>query len=782
MMFLLLPTVLVAQTARSGLSGTIKDSSGVVVPAASVYLENTLYGATSDAAGRFDIKEIPPGKYILVVAIVGYETRKKEIILAAGRAYTLEILLKESVEEMEEIEIIIKSEAEKIMETGYSVYVIEAAPLQNRNLDVNKALTQASGVRLRQDAGLGSSFSLTMNGLRAAQFINGIPVDVFGTAYRLNNIPINQAQRIEVYKGVVPAYLGGDALGGAVNLVTKTRLTNSLNASYSYGSFNTHRGSLYGVYRDSSTGLTAIASGFINYSDNDYVMKNMEINRNSYYEKQDVRRFNDRYFSYSGRIETGVTGKKYADALLFSIAKASVNRGIQTGPLQYPAAGEVTGNEDNTQLYLNYRKEQLFHKKIDVNLFVLYSTTHTLYTDTSSNTYQWDGSILYTRPPGSQQGELDEKQLFRNSQTDFVQRYNLIYHIHARHDLTLNYISAYAHRKSRNDWTSAQSSGVTQPSDYTKSILGVGYDSRLLSDRLKNSLFVKMYQFNAKIENALSWENGYFRSHGLETKKTFWGAGGGSSFALFPGILIKGSIEYAYRIPYVYELLGDGLTTIANTNLLPESSMNYNTGYSIRIFGNPGFTMTWSSSGFLRHADNFIRVVPANRRITHANFNKVLVRGIESDLKATIAKKIQLNLNLSYQQVLDDNRFVGRTRIENYTYRQQLPNTPFLFGNADISYAKMRLLGDRLFVSPYYALLYVHKFYLGYANVAKGGIKNMIPTQFLHDLGVTFSRPGYPLALSFECTNLTNSLAYDNFRLQKPGRAYAVKINFNITQ
>ena len=51
-------------------------------------------------------------------------------------------------------------------------------------------------------------------------FIDGIPQEGAGAAFDLNNVPINYADRIEVYKGVVPVGFGTDAIGGVVNIVT----------------------------------------------------------------------------------------------------------------------------------------------------------------------------------------------------------------------------------------------------------------------------------------------------------------------------------------------------------------------------------------------------------------------------------------------------------------------------------------------------------------------------------------------------------------------------------
>ena len=63
-----------------------------------------------------------------------------------------------------------------------------------------------------------------------------------GESFSLENIPASIVDRVEVYKGVVPAYLGGDALGGAINIVTNESKKNYYDISYRVGSFNTPSG------------------------------------------------------------------------------------------------------------------------------------------------------------------------------------------------------------------------------------------------------------------------------------------------------------------------------------------------------------------------------------------------------------------------------------------------------------------------------------------------------------------------------------------------------------
>lgn len=96
-----------------------------------------------------------------------------------------------------------------------------------------------------------------------------MPQDGVGGSFSLNSIPINFAERIEVYRGVVPVGFGTDALGGVINIVTGNKRRTFVDASYSYGSFNTHK-SYVNVGHTADNGFTFEINAFQNYSDNNY--------------------------------------------------------------------------------------------------------------------------------------------------------------------------------------------------------------------------------------------------------------------------------------------------------------------------------------------------------------------------------------------------------------------------------------------------------------------------------------------------------------------------------
>jgi len=99
--------------------------------------------------------------------------------------------------------------------------------------------------------------------------LDGVPMEGFGSSFQINNIPINMAERIEIYKEVVPIDFGSDALGGAINIVTSKRRSSFLDASASYGSFGTVKSYVNAGYT-SKSGFTVDlnateGTGYIRY-------------------------------------------------------------------------------------------------------------------------------------------------------------------------------------------------------------------------------------------------------------------------------------------------------------------------------------------------------------------------------------------------------------------------------------------------------------------------------------------------------------------------------------
>ena len=237
-----------------------------------VYLENTSLAAYTSEKGDFILRDIPGGTYKLTASYVGFTPYSVDVTIVAGQTLRLPDMLLSPGEQLEEVVVIGKSETRKIKELSYSVAALDVSRYRNISSDLNQLVNKTSGVRIREEGGLGSGYSFNLNGFSGKQvkfFLDGIPMDNFGASFGLNNLSPSMVGRVEVYKGVLPVNLSADALGGAVNIITR-REANYLDASYSVGSFNTHRVSVNHAYTHGKSGFTIRTHLFYNYSDNSY--------------------------------------------------------------------------------------------------------------------------------------------------------------------------------------------------------------------------------------------------------------------------------------------------------------------------------------------------------------------------------------------------------------------------------------------------------------------------------------------------------------------------------
>ena len=206
---------------QSIVKGTVRDSYGVLF-GANVSLKGTNKGDQTDEKGIYEI-QCNEGGYLVSVSFVGFKTQTKKISVKRNENIELDFLLEEDAYQLDDIVIRSKTKAEVLREQSYAVEVVENKVLKNVSISAGEILNKVSGVNIRQSGGFGEDAVLSLNGLSGSQvrvFIDGIPMEFFGSSLSLNNFPSNLIEQIEVYKGVVPIHLSSDALGGAVNITT----------------------------------------------------------------------------------------------------------------------------------------------------------------------------------------------------------------------------------------------------------------------------------------------------------------------------------------------------------------------------------------------------------------------------------------------------------------------------------------------------------------------------------------------------------------------------------
>lgn len=766
------------------LSGYVKSESDVAIAGASVTLKNTSLGTTCDADGHYDFEALKPGQYTLIISAVGYQSVSKPVIIKGRQAQTVNFSLTENQQNLNEVSVYGKTETQQVKEQAFTVNAIETRQFANTNADLNQILNRSTGVRIREQGGLGSNFNFSINGLSGKAvkyFIDGVPLEILGSAVSLNTIPVNLAERIEVYKGVVPVQLGSDAMGGAVNVITNQRQQNYLDVSHSYGSFNTHRSALTGQYVHQPTGITLKASGFYNYSDNNYRMKGVEILQGgkragnqitdlsgASFVVSDVRRFHDQFQSAMGQLEVGISGKRWADVLYAGLSYSEGQQDLQTGFEQTIVYGNVTRKSNASTATLRYKKNDLLVKGLDLSLFASRSTDTYVTTDTLFRQYYWDGS--WTTKAASEMGGIKSLSYIIRPRT-FV-RANLSYVLNERHSFNLNYTLDHLKNESYNSLLTSEDD---RPGLMSKQIIGVAYQQEFLDKRLTNTFFAKYYRLGLERNK---WVDLTYQT--LNTHFDKFGYGVASRFKILPDLGVKLSLERAYRLQEVEEVFGDGLNVQPNPDLKPESSYNANLGgyYGLRLARHRFFA---EASAFYRDAQDFIYPVPDQRSKALKNENKsnVQVTGFEAELRYDYADLLSFNINATYQSAVNMTKY-GSTSSTVYeaTYKNKIPNQPWLFGNANLSIGKNNVFGNGSRLQFNWYTQYVHWFYLTWAAFGNVNGKSTIPDQLIHNATLSYSFLNGRYNVSGECRNLTDALAFDNFRLQKPGRAFSVKLRY----
>jgi outer membrane cobalamin receptor len=751
-----------AQSNMASISGQVRDGDGNTIPFASIALKNTKFGTTSDQAGSFLIRNIPEGIYILQVQFLGYETLERKVDARSGRIQQLDIFLNQNAFALNEVVVSGKSNTAIARQQAFTVTAIDARPLKNTSKDINMLLGQSSGIRIREEGGLGSRFSFSLNGFSGNQvrfFMDGIPMDHFGSSLSLNNFPVNMIERVEVYKGVVPVYLGSDALGGAINIITNQSAKNYLDVSYSLGSFNTHRAAIIAGYTDKKTGLVARVNAFVNYSDNDYDITVEHLNNTR------VKRFNDAYHSQSLQVELGLRDKKFADQIFIGIIVSGNYKETQHGYNITKVAGEVFETDNVFIPTFSFKKENVFIEGLSLKLNALYNSRQALEVDTSSKMYDWYGNYTQ-RELDVNAGELNwDKTLFRFNDKSAVGNSNLKYEFLNRHAFSIHNAYSIITRVG-DDPLSYSPVPYSEPNTLTKNITGFSYAIELFERKWNSSVFAKSFFMDAKTMVEVNSSDEF-----IPQQKNYFHSGYGiaSTYFIRRSIQFKISYETTYRLPDAYELFGNGLLFRANTGLKPEQSRNLNTGFIAT--GTKGRHRIEMEGGWLYRLVSDYIFIQANANTSMAtNLGYVRISSLEGNVKYIYNQWFNIEINGTYQDLVNFDKNDG------VLYLDRLPNVPYLFGNLTTGIRLEDIGWETGVLDIAYSAHFVETFYLRWPG--QGGLedKYSVPRQLNHNLSVSYSLRNGRYNVSLTCSNLANKTLYDNFRMPKPGRAFTLKL------
>lgn len=297
-----------AQTGKIKGKVTLKD--GTPVPFANIVLANTTLGSASDEKGNFVIHNVPFGSYTLQFSAIGYSNYSQKIqVTSAVNKLVLEV--KENSDSLDEIVVTGTMKAISRKDSPVPVEVYSPSYFKkNPTPALFEALQIVNGVRPQLNCAVCNTGDIHINGMEGPYtmvMIDGMPiVSGLSTVYGLNGIPNSMIERVEVVKGPASTLYGSEAVGGLVNIITKTPENVALFAAdvmaTSWQEYNIDLGVKFGRRKASSL----LGVNYYNYTnpiDNngDGFTDVTNQNRLSLFNKWSFKRINNRVASLAGR-------------------------------------------------------------------------------------------------------------------------------------------------------------------------------------------------------------------------------------------------------------------------------------------------------------------------------------------------------------------------------------------------------------------------------------------------------------------------------------------------
>jgi len=763
-LFLLFSPSLIAQN-KGVLSGKVLDkSTGEPLINAEIIIKDLNKGTTTDDKGFYQIHNLPLGSYTVSFYYLGYQSISKRINITEQTH--LSVSLKEEKQEIGEMVFTAKTIAHQKKEEAMPVTVIDLSNIRGTVSSVQDILVKTVGVTIRSSGGVGSSSRISVRGLegkRIGFFIDELPLSEQADYIDINDIPVDMIDRIEIYKGVVPARFGGSSLGGAVNIVIREYPEKYADLSYGLESFNTHK--LQAVFKRNlkEKGLTLGIGGSYTTADNNYTFES------PYRKGLYITRNHDQY----QKILVGGSFKAHKwwfDKVEIEPVVVKTYKEVQG--IEYDIR-EAHSHSLMTGLATKLTKDHFFLDGLNFDMLNGLVFTKMNFIDKATRRYEWDGASYPT--PSRYGGEVGYN--FPSDSDDrkfsFVNKTNLEYLINQNHSLNFNTVLSVA-KGTPKDELKKQSLGkqVNFDSRILSWVSGLTYDFVTSDDVFLNSLTGRYYLYTMHTQRAPLFVPGQYD---VDLNKSSFGISDALRYRFLPSFMGKLSVGHDVRIPTESELLGDGIAIVPSGDLLPERNTNINVGCLLDLVGKHPSNAQIELNLFYMHLKDMIRYTAGLIGAQYQNFGEMRTIGVEFEAKADILPSLYAYVNTTYQDLRDIRDYEPASTIPNPTKDKRMPNIPYLMGNIGLEFHRENLFGGngqntRLFLDYAFVEEYFYDFEMTQLD------KRRIPRSTTFDLGFEHSFLNNKLFISGKIRNLTDQKVLSEFNRPLPGINGGIKL------
>ncbi|GAB4047368.1 TonB-dependent receptor [Spirosoma litoris] len=248
-------------------------------------------GAVTDVNGVARIPNLPAEVKTLTVSAVGYET---EVFPLTAGADTLVFRLKAAVEAIDEVTVTGTRTNSRIEDLPIKVEVLGQEDMDEESAvvpgNVSSILGDISIIHVQRTSATNGNQAIRMQGLdpKYTQILrDGLPLyEGFSGNLGVLQIPPLDLKQIEVFKGSVSTLYGGGAIGGMINIVSKTPTSEKpeFTALLNHSGLKENNLNAYYSQRYGKTGLTLFAG----YTDQQAV----DVTGDGFTDSPGIRQFN----------------------------------------------------------------------------------------------------------------------------------------------------------------------------------------------------------------------------------------------------------------------------------------------------------------------------------------------------------------------------------------------------------------------------------------------------------------------------------------------------------
>ena len=744
---------------------------------ASVILENSNIGTISNHIGMFRMKLPSKSSRRIKVQYMGYKSRNiilnKKLCVNDSICCNVELQPKNNI--LSDVIVLGKSKAQRHREVPSAITIIDSQELKYKTATLNEILDNAAGIKVAQQGGLGNASRIIiqgMDGKRIGIFINGMPMGN-SDEFQFSSIPIDMVDEVEIYKGIIPAWLGGDGLGGAVNIRLKDFKKNHLEMAFEAASYNTYIGSLQLKHYLGKTSTALHAGATMNYAKNNYSFSSpFELGRI-------IHRNHDAYTH--GGFNVGISSQQWwFDQFDLTLSADYYRKEIQGGLMNvqnniqhaFTRTRSASTSLSLEKSFLKGRLTAQFHSIVGFSLVNQVDTSHYCY-DFIGNRF----------PSGSGRGEIGAvPNDSHDRHTTVRELLNLTYKIGNNQLVTWTTNYRYGCKMPKDELADSYSRLPTSgyPSRLHSIVSGLTHELKLYGGKFTNELGIKLFNHHSEV---LPFAEAIMLQDKLKAStnhSTMAGWSEAMALHLLPNnaLTLKASVQSTVRMPIAEELFGDGVLLLPSEKLRPERSFNINAGaiWLINAMRYPQVRIGINT--FYMSAKDMIKLMYSSMNMAYDNIGKVRVMGFDMEMESKLNRWLDLQGNITWQDARDMRKeAVGGG--ENFHYRYRIPNMPYLFGNVGVRLHKDGLLSKSS--SSAFASTFGFTKAFSYNWEASKHNTMLIPARYCWDVAVHHSF-NKRCQLSFEIRNILNRENWAEFRYPMERRTFHLKMKYIINK